>query len=184
MCQSCESGCESVKLRSGLLTSNSGFRCEYRVVVILRFSRAEALPVDEVAGAGWRERGDGVFGAASGHKVRRASGTVIVYWTYNKGSNIHEWKLIDVLPGVDITIDVTTKKRMLHWTHETIDQCWSQVGKSFETAAGSLVLEFCSGLENDQTLMPKPYTQLIKQCWWKQTNKQLTEKEQKIFSGV
>lgn len=52
-------------------------RCIYRVVVIIGLPQVRALPVDSMAGAGGREGGEGVLGAAGGQSVRRASRTVL-----------------------------------------------------------------------------------------------------------
>lgn len=49
----------------------------YRVVVIIGLPQARALPVDSMAGAGWREGGEGVLGAAGRQSIRGASWTVL-----------------------------------------------------------------------------------------------------------
>ena len=63
-------------------------RCIYRVVVVLRLPQVGALPVDSMAGAGWREGGEGMLGAAGRQSVRRASRTVLSQGRpYNTGLN-------------------------------------------------------------------------------------------------
>lgn len=48
---------------------HTDLRCIYRVVVIIGLPQVRALPVDPMAGAGRREGGQGVLGAAGRQSV-------------------------------------------------------------------------------------------------------------------
>ena len=76
-CVSCCIRALSPPLIHFVLTPENVEMCIYRVVVIIGLPQASALPVDPMAGAGWREGGGGVLRAAGGQSIRGAGRTVL-----------------------------------------------------------------------------------------------------------